>query len=177
MKHTLYFLFGLLVLMTSCEKANTYSKLQTEEKALIEDYIKRQNITIVDEVPADWGDNIYCTVENYDNIYYHMVNVGDTNSQPVQMYDKIILRYRRYSLDSYADTISYWTTDDSANPVEFRYYDNTAKVPTAWHIIVGLMKYSGSECKFICPSKLGDDDANTNVIPYGYDMKIQIKRF
>ena len=31
--------------------------------------------------------------------------------------------------------------------------------------------------KIICPSKLGFTDQNNNVIPYGYDMKIQIKRF
>ena len=177
MKAKLLIFSCLLLLFAGCQDNYTFSKLQTDEKNLIKDYIQRQGIEIVNEVPDDWGTNKYCTVENYDNIYYHMVNLGDTLSRPVRQNDKILVRYRRYSLTTYADTISFWTTEDSSNPIEFRYYDTSADVASAWHIIVGLMKYSGSECKFICPSKLGDNEAVNQVIPYGYDMKIQIKHY
>ncbi len=176
-KSVIYVLAVLAVVMSSCESATTYSDLLAKEKELIQDYIKREGIQIVDEVPADWGEKIYCSVEGYDNLYYHMVSLGDTTSTPIDTYNTIVLRYREYTLTTYPDTISFWTTEDSTNPVEFRYYDTSTGVPTAWHIIVGLMKYSGSECKFICPSKLGSSTANTNVTPYGYDMSIKIKRF
>jgi hypothetical protein len=60
----------------------------------------------------------------------------------------------------------------------FRYQDyNDNNACIAWHIAVGLMKYSGTSCKIICPSKLGFDDANTSVTPYGYDISILVKRF
>jgi FKBP-type peptidyl-prolyl cis-trans isomerase len=54
---------------------------------------------------------------------------------------------------------------------------STSNTCSGWQIALQHMKHSGAECKIICPSKLGFTDQNSSVTPYGYDMKIQIKRF
>ena len=48
---------------------------------------------------------------------------------------------------------------------------------TGWQVALKYMKYTDSECKIICPSKLGFSNENSAVIPYGYDLKIKIKRY
>ena len=156
---------------------NTYSDDLKEEQKLIENFIQRQGIQVVTEEPSEWADNVYWKLPDYDNYYFHLVQRGDTTSAELEAKDKVLLRYRQYTLDAYADTISYWTTLDSPNPVELQYMVSSQASCTGWQLALQYMKYSGAECKIICPSKLGFTDQNSNVIPFGYDMKIQIKRF
>ena len=156
---------------------NTYSDDLKEEQKLIENFIQRQGIQVVTEEPTEWGDKVYWKLPDYDNYYFHLVQQGDTASAELEAKDKVLLRYRQYTLEAYADTVSFWTTLDSPNPVELQYMVSSDASCTGWQIALQYMKYSGAECKIICPSKLGFTDQNSNVIPYGYDMKIQIKRF
>ena len=83
-----------------------------------------------------------------------------------------------------SDTMSYWTTLNQANPYEF-YYGVTSGVATGytsicecvgWHEAVRLMKYPDSECMIIVPSKQGFDADETSVTPYGYRLKILVKK-
>lgn len=167
--------------LCSCEnksKNNTYANDLKKEKALINEYIKREGIRILDEEPEVWGEKDFLTIEGYDYLYYHLSRQGDTTSAEVKNGDKIILRYRQYSMDVYADTISYWTTDDGGYPVEFLYMNTSdTKACTAWHLAIKQMKYSGSECRIICPSKLGFTNDDYLVIPYVYDLSFKIKRY
>ena len=156
---------------------NTYSDDHKEEQNLIENFIQRQGIQVVTEEPTEWGDKVYWKLPDYDNYYFHLVQQGDTASAELEAKDKVLLRYRQYTLEAYADTVSFWTTLDSPNPVELQYMVSSNMSCMGWQIALQYMKYSGAECKIICPSKLGFTDQNSNVIPYGYDMKIKIKRF
>lgn len=169
-------LMSIAFVLIGCNN-NTYSDDLKEEQKLIENFIQRQGIQVVTEEPSEWADNVYWKLPDYDNYYFHLVQRGDTTSAELEAKDKVLLRYRQYTLDAYADTISYWTTLDSPNPVELQYMVSSQASCTGWQLALQYMKYSGAECKIICPSKLGFTDQNSNVIPFGYDMKIQIKRF
>ena len=169
-------LLSIVFVLIGCNN-NTYSDDLKEEQKLIENFIQRQGIQVVTEEPSEWADNVYWKLPDYDNYYFHLVQRGDTTSAELEAKDKVLLRYRQYTLEAYADTVSFWTTLDSPNPVELQYMVSSQASCTGWQLALQYMKYSGAECKIICPSKLGFTDQNSNVIPYGYDMKIQIKRF
>lgn len=169
-------LFTVAIIHIGCND-NTYSDDLKEEKKQIENFIKRQGITITNEEPTEWKTNLYWQVPDYDDFYFHLVSPGDTTSAEIETKDIVLLRYRQYTLDAYADTVSCWTTLDTPYPVELQYMVSSNASCTAWQLALKYMKYSGAECKIICPSKLGFIEQNSSVIPYGYDMKIQIKRF
>ena len=174
-------------LFTGCT-SNSYSSDLKKEKKLIADYIAREGINVVYEEPADdaWGEKDYYQVNGYDYLYYHLTkrgtpyhinDKGDTiRTDSVIATETVVMRYRKYTLDINADTADFWTTLNSAYPTEFTYLTDFTTAPTAWHVAVGLMKYSDSECKIICPSKLGFTEDGNTVTPYGYDLKMKIKR-
>ena len=169
-------LLSIVFILVGCNN-NTYSDDLKEEQKLIENFIQRQGIQVVTEEPTEWKENVYWKLPDYDNYYFHLVNPGDTTSAELEAKDKVLLRYRQYTLEAYADTISNWTTLDNPNPVELQYMVSSSSSCTGWQIALQYMKHSDAECKIICPSKLGFSDQNSSVIPYGYDMKIKIKRF
>ena len=176
---------GILVGCTS----NSYSSDLKAEKKLIADYIAREGINVIYEMPEDdskWGEKDYYQVNGYDYLYFHLVHrgspyhvnsYGDTiRTDSVLATETVVMRYRKYTLTINPDTADYWTTLNSAYPLEFTYLTDYTTAPQAWHVAVGLMKYSDSECKIICPSKLGFTEDGNTVTPYGYDLKMKIKR-
>lgn len=181
------FLFTLAACLTACNSTSSYSSQLQQEKRLIADYIKREHINVIYTLPEDdaWGEHDYYQVPGYDNLLYRLVRRGDTVAingndtvvlEPIISTEKVIMRYRQYTLTEHPDTASFWTTMDTPAPTEFRYLTDYTTASNAWHIAVGLMQYSGSECKIICPSKLGLTPEQTSVTPYGYDLFMQIKR-
>lgn len=175
-KISIYILLFMGVALASCNN-NTYSNALKEEQKLIENFIARQGIQVVTEKPTEWGDKVYWKVPDKDNYYFHLVEVGDTTKPALEAKDKVNLRYIQYTLDAYADTTRFWNSDDQPKPTELQYMVYTESTCEGWQIALEHMQYTGAQCKIICPSKLGFTNQNSNVIPYGYDMKIQIKRF
>jgi hypothetical protein len=171
----LILLLGMFVCI-SCNN-NTYSDALKEEQKLIENFIKRQGIKVVTEEPTEWGDNVYWKVPDYDHFYFHLVETGDTTTAPLEAKNYVNLRYIQYTLEAFADTMRFWNSDDQPYPTVLQYMVATESSCTGWQVALQHMKYSGAQCKIICPSKLGFTNDNSSVIPYGYDMKIQIKRF
>lgn len=177
MKKIVYIVL-LLLLVTGCkENNNIYSDLLKAERKLIENYIQRNGIEVVTEMPEVWGDNVYWKHPDYDNFYFHLEQVGDTTQPEVEVHDRILLRFKRYTLEEYADTLSNWTTLDNPNPITFEYMSSSEDACTGWHIAIQQMKYTNAQCKIICPSKMGFSEENSTVTPYGYDLKIIIKRY
>ncbi len=179
MKKILYSLLmlGLSALVMSCV-SNTYADSLEKEKELVAEYIKRNKINILPEIPENgvWGENDYVEIDDY--LYFHLSNVGDTaSSDSLEVGMNVNLRYRRYTLDVYADTVSYWTTMEAPNPISFRYGTSSSVTCTGWLKALPYMKYSGSEAKIICPSKMGFSEEQSSVTPYGYDIKIQLQNF
>ncbi len=171
-------LIAVLGLIYACNYG-TYAESLKAEKKLISNFIKRQQIRVIKEEPQDaqWGEKDYLQVDGYDNLYFHLVNRGDTDGDTVKVNDVIIVRYIKYTLDAVADTADYSTTLTEENPPEIKFGNVSDNSCTAWHVAIQKMRYSGAECKIICPSKLGFTADNTSVTPYGYDIKIQIKKY
>lgn len=177
MKRILLILAGLALLVTGCTN-NTYSDLRKKENKLIENFISRNNLNILEVAPSEdyaWGPKDFYKVEGYDDFYFHLRERGDT-SVTVQLKDIIVTRYKKFALTENADTLSYWTTMDQAYPYEFRYGDLSSCEAEGWHVAVKLMKYARAECEVIVPSKMGFTEDEDSVTPYGYIIKIaQVK--
>ena len=172
-KISIYLLLLLGSILIGCNN-NTYSNALKEEEKLIENFIKRQGRQVVTEEPTEWNENVYWKIADYDNFYFHLVEKGNPNDS-LEAKDWVNLRYIQYTLEAYADTTRFWNTDDyGANTPKVQYMVSSEKSCAGWQIALQHMKYSGAQCKIICPSTLGFTDDNSNVIPYGYDMKIQI---
>lgn len=167
----------VIALLCSCNNSSqVYGNQLKAEKKLIADYIKRNNINVIKSEPIDepWGENDYLEIDDY--LYFHLVSQGETDSEPLKYLDYIALRYRKYTLNEYADTISVWNTNDSPSPVEFQIGVSSSSTCEAWLQAIGYMKYNNAECKIICPSKLGFTEDATSVTPYGYDIKIKVRK-
>lgn len=170
-------LLSFVLILCSCnDSSNAYSNQLKEEEKLIQSFIRRQSITVVDTQPEVWNEKTYWQVPDYDNFYFCLTNPGDTTKAPVETNDIILLRYIQYTLDAYADTIRLWNTIDNPYATQIRYWTSDDNACTGWQLAIKYMQYPGAQCKIICPSKLGFTTQSNNVTPYGYDMKIQIKR-
>ena len=180
-KASIYIIFLAVCIFAGCNN-NTYSNALKEEEKLIENFIKLQGIQVVNEEPTEWGDKVYWKIPGYDNYYFHLVERGDTTKPALKVKDNVLIQYIQYTLNAYADTIRYWNADDYQGATPQIQFTPANMMPpenacTGWLIALEHMKYTGAECKIICPSKLGFTNQNSNVIPYGFDMKIKIKRF
>lgn len=164
--------------LVSCKSETAYATLLQHEKDLIAEYIKRNQINIIYEEPEydKWQENDYLEIGDY--CYFHLSQMGDTASHDtIQYKDWVQVRYRRYTLNANADTVSYWSSIDSPYPIEFQYGISTTDACTAWHKAINYMRFSGAQGKLICPSKLGFQNDGQQVTPYGYDLKIKLRTF
>lgn len=173
----IFILLAVALCGTACKKNNVYSDLLKAERKLIESYIQTHNIHVVDsiEMPTVWEDNMYWKVPDYDNFYFHLVALGDTTQAELEKNEVVCLRFIRYGLEPYTDTLYNWTTLDSPNPIKFTYDPlrvTSEQTCLGWQLALKHMKYKGSQCKIICPSKLGFSEENSSVTPYAYDLKI-----
>ena len=181
MKKIQLILVGIVLLVAYGCNSNIYSEQLKKERKLIESYIARHGLIIVDTLPAadQWEENIYYRVPEGDNCYFHMVALGDTTFPEIEKEDEVLLRYKRYTLDEYlcecglfhGDTLSNWGTMDSADPIKLEYMVNSDKSCTGWQVALKYMKYPYSHCKIIVPSKMGFNEEMSTVTPYGYELK------
>ena len=177
MKIKTIILLFLCLLLAGC-KGDTYSKQIQQENKIIDNYITREGIHILSEEPAlkhgqSWGAKDYVALEGYDHLYFHLSSPVDTLAKKISAGDHVNLRYIKYGLGTYSDTVSRWTTDDAGEPIDLvvgDYSDTESCV--GWHLAIIHMGYSGAECKIICPSTAGFSADNSSVTPYGYDIKI-----
>ncbi len=158
----------LLLAMVACESNENYSQLLEAEEVLIEDWLGRNNIVLLDEFPSDtvFGENEMYHFE--DGIYFQLIKkgVGDT----LRTGDNLILRYKQSTLDLYPVVEDYWTTQDRPYPNEIT-YGSLSNSCEGWQKAFELMKKSEAHARIIVPSKLGRNDSE--VIPYVYEMKIR----
>ena len=181
----LYFflLMGISLLITGCS-ANTYSSLRAHEDGLIAGFIQRNGLNIIHQLPEDdvWGEKDYYKVthgmygNNYDDLYFHLIKRGDSEHE-IAYNEVVVARYKKFQLEEGADTLSYWNTNDDPAPYEFIYgpISGTGKIceSKGWHEAVKLMKYPGSQCEIIVPSKQGFNDDEMTVTPYVYIIWIK----
>ncbi len=167
------------LVITSCSNQKTYAQLLDDEKALISSYIKRNNIKVVSTFPTDtpWvsnGKEVYVLTTS--GLYFHLITQGDTtNNDTLALKDVVVPRYKQYTLDVVADTISNWNTIDFPYPSDFVYGDYTQSC-MGFQEAVSYMKGNESEAKIIVPSKIGFSTYLNSVTPIGYDLRIKIQK-
>lgn len=157
--------FGLV----SCGSSTSYSKELEAEEQLIEQWLSRNGITLLQVFPED---SLFAENEMYhfkDGIYFQMFDKGQGDAMEVG--DVIILRYKCSTLDENAIVEDYWTTQDRPYPNEIT-YGSTYNSCKGWNAAFEIMKRSGAHARIIVPSKLGFDDSQ--VVPYLYEMKIKV---
>ena len=173
----IWLLLPVMALMVSC-KGNTYSKLLKKENKLIDNYMSRMEIQVMDKDPEVeqgecWPEKVYVPMPGLEHCYFHLSSPVDTTKDEILSGHVVNVRYRKYGLGNYPDTIQVWTTDDGGIPPSFTVGDMAdPNACAAWHAAVLKMKYSGAECKIICPSTAGFDEDNSSVTPYGYDLRV-----
>lgn len=171
MKKLIYsLLMGVVVIFCamSCESQTSYSKELEAEERLIDDWLERNKITILEEFPED---SLFKENEMYhfdQGIYYQLLEKGE--GEDMEEGDVIILRYMSSTLDVNPVVEDYWTTEDRPYPNEIIYGSLTNSCK-GWNAAFELMKKHGAHARIIVPSKLGFDDSV--VIPFLYEMKIK----
>lgn len=178
--HKNYF-FGMLMVLaivgSGCQSTNTYSKLREQEKQVIKDYIAREGINVVNELPTVWGEKDYYMVPNTDDFYLHVIDPGNKDAV-AEAGQTILMRFKKYGLTAYSDTIRFWTTEDGGEPVHFQLGNTSDEYYCyGWTKAIEVMQYSGGHCRIICPSKMGFTDDNSSVTPYGYELRFSVKKF
>lgn len=168
MKIKFFGMMLLLMLLSACENSTNYSQLLKAEEELIQDWLGRNEIVLLDEFPAD---TVFGANEMYhfeDGISFQLIEkgVGDT----LRTGDKLVLRYKQSTLDVYPVVEDYWTTQDRPYPNEIT-YGSLINSCEGWQKAFELMKKSEAHARIIVPSKLGRN--NSEVIPYVYEMKIR----
>ena len=158
----------MLLIMVACENSTNYSQLLKAEEELIQDWLLRNEMVILNEFPAD---TVFGANEMYhfeDGIYFQLIEkgVGDT----LRTGDKLVLRYKQSTLEEYPMVEDYWTTQDRPYPNEIT-YGSLSNSCEGWQKAFELMKKSEAHARIIVPSKQGRN--NSEVIPYVYEMKIR----
>ncbi len=165
---------GVLLMSVGCKQEGyaPYADQLKDERKQIAAFMERQGLVTLKEFPAD---SVFAANEYYFNeksgLYFQLVDKGDVTGDTIQYRDDVIIRYDKYDLTEYPDTIFNRNTNDSPYPSQFKYLVDYASNCQAWHEAAGYMRYSGSKAKLIVPGKIGfSADFYPLLIPYGYDI-------
>ncbi|MHB9056854.1 MAG: DUF4827 family protein [Paludibacteraceae bacterium] len=166
----------LLTILGACTNKTSYSQLQDQEIATINNYILQNNIQVVTTMPKDsvWGADIY--YKSTSGLYFHLENRGDTTTA-VELNSSVGYRFIEYNLDAAKSVrIKNWEPWDFPEPMVITYGSSTAitSIGTGIYEALGLMKYKYSMAKIIVPASLNTSTYTQNVTPVGYDLKITV---
>ena len=161
-------------LFVSCTDSNSYAAKSAKEKALIADFIKRNNINVLSSLPTDgtWKDNDYYLTPS--GMYFHQVNGGSKgDTVTIKSKDLFWPIYIESSLDNPQQVAgNHWTVSEDPNPMSFQLDIDTLNM-LAFHIAARMMKYNDAEAIIIVPSKIGFKSSAGYAIPYHYRFKIK----
>ncbi len=169
MKKILFsFLSGLLVLsMISCDDdTQKYADQLKAQDKLIEEFIQRENIKVLNSFPTTWNANDYVKTES--GLYFHLVEAGEGDT--IRTGDNVYIRYKQKTLVENAIEEEYWTTQDAPHPTTLQY--NIDLQCLGWNEAIGYMKRNNAHCKIIVPSTIGFSTAQNNVTPYFFELKM-----
>ena len=172
-------LFGLFFSISSVSCSGdprTYARQIDEERALIDDFIRRQGIQTTNTMPHD------TVFRNNPNLFFRsssglLYRLERPNAPPSPA-DTIIrgvsvnFFYIEYTLTERSDTA------DFRSPQSFPFGNTfifgggpTMSTSTAFIEAFGYMKRSGTKARLIVPHRIG---FNTGLVrPFGYDLEIK----
>lgn len=164
-------IFSIIIGMGACSKTKTYSQLQDEEQATIQNFVNKQGINVVYTLPEakKWVGNTY--YKSSSGLYFQLTNPGNINTtDTVKLRSKVSYRYMMYTLTG--DTVvRNLSTVDFANPDIFTYGDYSSGF-YALHEAIKYMKYLDSKARIIIPHNLNSSSYMQSVTPMGYDIII-----
>jgi len=185
MKNLLWIiLFGLIlsIFFFSCRgDSRTYARQIDEERALIDDFIRRQGIQVTNRMPSDdeFLANRNLFFRSSSGLLYRLERASDPELSPQDTIIpgvRVFMSYIEYTLTERADTI------DFRSPQAFPPFGNsfifderrpTAAAPAAFIEAIGYMKRSGTKARLIVPHRIGFNP--TLVRPLGYDLEIMFR--
>lgn len=197
MKKLTLFFFALLAVclgFQACDNTKTYAEMLDDEKNVINEFIKKNNIKVISQSEFYEQDSTTNVAENEyvqlaSGVYMQIVDGGPVKTDTVKNNDQVLVRFMEYSLFD-ADTVVS-NLHEPAVVDEFRYTVSSSSI--AGRFVQGYMySYYGSSVpagwlvpltyvanrahvKLIVPSKMGHENAMRYVYPYFYDIhKYQI---
>jgi len=181
MKNFLWFsLIGLsfLVTFSSCGDANTYAKEIERERALINDFIRRQGIETTRRMPTESeflaNPNLFYHSES--GLFYRLEQPTNRPlSDTIQPGDRLLItaRWIQYTLSARPDTMDFRSPQVFPGGFSFQ-FGGQSNAPHAFVEAVGYMRGSGARARLIVPHRIGFNP--TIVTPYGFDLEIQFRR-
>lgn len=155
-KFTVLLTLLMVVFGTACNKDKTYSQLQDEEQAVIQNYIKNNNIQVVTELPesGQWGKNVY--YKSPSGLYFHLIQ-DSLKTDSVRLNSRVGFRYiEQYLDDTNLVRQKNWEARDYTEPYTFIYGNtlSSSYLGIGLQEAIGLMKYKNSEAIAIVPAGL-----------------------
>ena len=161
-----------LVLLSACESSQNYSKLLEQEQLKFEQFMERNNYSVITEFPSD---SVLIIGQWYrfdsEDIYICIDSLG--LGRKVVTGDELSVRYIQSTLDEFPLVVSYWTTQDKPYPDQI-IKGSLVKSCEGWDNAFGLMRYSGTIAQVIVPSKLGFSAAASSVTPFHYKLSMKV---
>ncbi len=190
---TLTALFFSLCALVACNDSKTYIELREEEDNAIEKYLTSDGRWVAD-IPADRN---FLTAENNENppyyklpddVYMQILSIGylDSTKQFFVADDKVYFRYTRMSLTDWADGIvsTSGNMNDASGSSDQYYFTYTTQEGSNYSMYfeygLGIeypLKYvgNGALLRLVVPSKMGFSSEISNVIPYLYTIKYNLR--
>ncbi len=175
MKKKLFILTIVLLALYSCGSDTvSYSELQDKEQKNIKEYIKRNKIKIVKEMPQvdKWAENLYYKSES--GLYFHLISKGDTTIQ-VKNNSIISIRFLLSKIDKNNTLlIRNWDPQDFSTPEKLKISDLSYNPSFGIGVQEALryMKNKQSEAIIIVESALNTNSYKNSVTPVKYQLKI-----
>ncbi|RGM48125.1 MULTISPECIES: DUF4827 domain-containing protein [Bacteroides] len=198
MKKLTLFLLSLLAFsfgFQACDDTKTYAEMLEDEKKGIEDFIRKNNFTVISQ--SDFYAQDSTTKENefvqlVSGVYMNIVSKGypDTDDyvnkyDTVKSNDEVLVRFMEYSILDKDTTLSNLNATETVDA--FRYTVTTSSiaglflqgymlayygssVPAGWLVPLTYVR-NGAHVRLIVPSKMGHQTAIQYVYPYYYDIQ------
>lgn len=186
-------LFFSLCAFVACDDGKTYIELREEEDNAIEKYLTSDGRWVAD-IPADGN---FLTEENSENppyyrlqdeVYMQILSIGylDSTRHFFVAGDKVYFRYTRMSLTDWADGIVSTTGNmsDASGSSDQYYFTYTTQTGSNYSMYfeygLGIqypLQYvgNGALLRLVVPSKMGFSSEISDVIPYLYTIKYNLK--
>lgn len=199
----IWILLGSIMLLTSCDNYETYGEKKDKERAAINSFISKQNITCISEAQFHANGNVTDTAKNEfvylenDGIYMQIVHQG--YGTPLQAGERATLIFRFYEMCIMDSTMLYNDTDPydpdymvvtrTGNNYEAYFTTNTLMYSTygSQSVPSGLispLQYINvgretdetghiAKVRLIVPHSKGHAIASSYVYPYYYEISFQ----
>jgi hypothetical protein len=169
----------LSVSMTSCGDAQTYARELERERALIDDFISRQNITVVNRMPTEEEFLADTTLffRSSSGLFFRLDEPTNRPlSDTIVPGDRLLIyaRWIEYTLTTRPDTMDFRSMPNFPHGFTFSNVPPST-APAAFLEAVRYMRGSGARARLIVPHRIGWNPLGA-AIPFGYDLEIRFRR-